>query len=652
MALDLVIERVSESGRNNLESLQSQVVRSPLSNLTILMREFAQNSWDARLKGSEPRLHVQGLELSEQQAGALAENVFTGHERSGATALSKWLKGRNRSPHAALVISDWGTIGLGGTVDPRVVDGDDRSHWTSFLHDLGVGQEGPNKGGRYGVGRTSSFSISAVRAIVVYTRALLSDGSQQSRLIAVAHGGKLRQGNKRLTGRVWWGRLDNRDSAKFARPLTGKSADRLAKALGMSVRAEDETGLSVMILDPILQDPGLDEDAEICDSLEMRDSLEMMADSISWNLWPKFVTGRARGMEFSVSLGTDPVQIQDPEKHLILQHFVKAAAVVRRPSSRRKDPADTGSVVVRPIKWKQQVVGYLALSAVVIGESDDEDSDEIRRIGGVSFPHHVMLMRQPELVVEYLEMKPTSLPGTGIVGVFVPRDEFDRPFSLAEPPAHDRWSVNEIDERLTVERSIVKVSMERVKQEYERFLSELEGKPSASTGSEVLEQESRRLSEILLGRNRPAEQKRGTGSSASSGKEKTGRVEFVEALPSVRGGSGHTIWRGKWIPGVSPPRAMTLKFTAAPSGHASNVVRIKDQPPVLIDPTLGFSAAQVSNGTAEIDGCEVRVQLDHPDRNSDIELSIVRRRELGVDLKVDLNAHTDSDLFDGERGVK
>jgi vacuolar-type H+-ATPase subunit H len=642
MALDLVIERVSESGRNNLESLQSQVVRSPLNNLTILIREFAQNSWDARIKGYEPKLHVEGFELSDQQAGTLAENVFTDHERSGAVALSSWLKARNRHPLTALVLSDWGTIGLGGGVDPRVADGDQRSHWTSYLHDLGVGQEGPHKGGRYGVGRTSSFSISGVRAIVVYTRALLSDGSRQSRLIAVAHGGKLRQGNKRLTGRVWWGRPDDRDSAKFARPLTGKSADRLAEALGMSRRDDSDTGLSVMILDPILQDP------EFNDCTDMRSALEMIADSICWNLWPKFVDQRDRAMSFSVACGTDNVDIQDPQEHPILKHFVTTAEVVRRPSSRRDEPADKGPVAVRPIRWRQRIVGYLALSAVVIAERDFKHGEEIRRIGGVSQPHHVLLMRQPELVVDYLEMKPTSLPGTGVVGVFVPLDEFDHSFSLAEPPAHDRWSVNEIDEGLTEDRSIVRVSMERMKQEYEDFLSELEGKPSASKGSEVLQEASRRLSEILLSQNRSAQQVRRTRASASSRKDKAGRVEFVEAIPSIEEGLGRTLWRGKWIPGTSPPKAITLTFTAAPSDQASNLVQIKGQPPVMIDTTLGFSAAHVSNGTAKIDGCEVRVKLEHPDRVSDIELSIVRRRELGVDLRVDLSVDTAFDPVEGE----
>lgn len=642
MALDLVIERVGEAGRSNLESLQSQVVKSPLNNLTILIREFAQNSWDARIGGVEPRLHVEGFELSGQQAGTLAEDVFTGHERSGAVVLSRWLKDRSRNPLAALVISDWGTIGLGGGVDPRVADGDQRSHWTSYLHDLGVGQEGPNKGGRYGVGRTSSFSISRVRAIVVYTRALLSDGSRQSRLIAVAHGGQLQQGNKRLTGRVWWGKLDGRSSSKFARPLTGRSADRLAEALGMASRAENETGLSVMILDPILQDPDLGEGAD------MRGALEMMADSICWNLWPKFVTGQARGMRFSVTLGGDTIDIADPQEHFILKHFVKTAAVIRRPSSRRKQPADTGPVVVRTIRWRQKVVGYLALSAVVVADRDHEKADEIRRIGGVSQPHHVMLMRQPELVVEYLEMKPTSLPGIGVVGVFIPLDDFDRSFSLAEPPAHDRWSDNEIDEGLSDDRSIVRVAMQKIRHEYESLLSELEGKPSASKGSEVLEKESRQLSELLLGRSRSAKQERRTRTQESGRQDKTGRVEFVEAIPSVEGGLGLTRWRGKWTPGVSPPQALILTFTAAPSDQASNVVRIKGQPAVLIDTTLGFSATHISNGTAKIDGCEVRVKLDHPDRVSDIELSIVRRRELGVDLRVDIIVDTDSDPVDGE----
>jgi hypothetical protein len=176
MTLDCVVERVSEVGRNNLESLQQQVVRSSLNNLTILVREFAQNSWDARRKGLDPLFSVDGIHLTRDQSEILAEHVFAGHATAGTPALSKWLKSRRRNQLNALVISDWNTIGLGGNLDPRVAEGDDRSHWTAYLHDLGVGQEGPNKGGRYGVGRTSSFSVSEVSAIVVYTRALLVDG--------------------------------------------------------------------------------------------------------------------------------------------------------------------------------------------------------------------------------------------------------------------------------------------------------------------------------------------------------------------------------------------------------------------------------------------------------------------------------------------
>src|SRR5262245_20870155 len=50
--------------------------RPHLDPLTVLIRETAQNSWDARLPGSTVRFAVDGFTLDDDQWSALAFDVF------------------------------------------------------------------------------------------------------------------------------------------------------------------------------------------------------------------------------------------------------------------------------------------------------------------------------------------------------------------------------------------------------------------------------------------------------------------------------------------------------------------------------------------------------------------------------------------------
>ena len=55
-------------------------------------------------------------------------------------------------------------------------------------------------------------------------------------------------GGQRFTGRQWWGKIVDGE----VEPLEGSQADKIAKAVFSHRFGNDETGTSLLILDPLL----------------------------------------------------------------------------------------------------------------------------------------------------------------------------------------------------------------------------------------------------------------------------------------------------------------------------------------------------------------------------------------------------------------
>jgi hypothetical protein len=77
------------------------------------------------------------------------------------------------------------------------------------------------------------------------------------------------------------------------------------------------------------------------------------------------------------------------------------------------------------------------------------------------------LLRQPELVVEYLETDELPSISSEYVGVFKPVKVVDRAFAKAEPPTHDAWNPNLVGE--TKLRRFVAVALRGIRDRTRQF---------------------------------------------------------------------------------------------------------------------------------------------------------------------------------------
>ncbi|MFD0839398.1 hypothetical protein [Williamsia serinedens] len=403
--------------------------------LTVLVRETAQNSWDARLPGvGEVQFDIEGWDLEAGEIAALRSDVFTKYSKASGLSIDQLL---SRHEVFGIYITDRGTRGLGGPLEADTESPDDCYDWVNFLLNVGKARSSTQSlsGGTYGFGKTISYLVSSVNAIVVYTRTRFN-GRPVSRLIASAVGDEFSYSRHLYTGRHWWGdKVAN--SAGSPHPVMGREADRLAARIGMRQFGYEEYGTSILILAPNF------------DGRTDSEAMQFIAESALWHLWPKMVAlpNDSCGMAISVSYNGLNIAIPSPSERPPLQAFVDAYRAVNDPEGftpplgatveliRCKRPkAEVGHLAVVPTVWRPR--------ADVSDGADSADTDGM--LPASPFPraaHHIALLRSPRLVVCYMEGPAPVEGGTEWGGVFQVNDKYDHLFANSEPPTHDAWNV-------------------------------------------------------------------------------------------------------------------------------------------------------------------------------------------------------------------
>lgn len=469
IAPDWIPEKYPPSGTIGAAGFYKLLGRPQLDPLTVLVRETAQNSWDAkRPRSRSVKFEMAGKDLSREERAFLVR-LLSQRELANGTGLDAL-----PDDCAALYVTDRGTIGLGGPLSASAVSDDNVYDWVDFVLNVGKANTQGHSGGTYGFGKTIAYVVSAVNTVVVYSRAKHRDGLQ-TRLIACAIGSEFKHENALFTGRHWWGRNIGGTPA----PLLDEEADLLAANLGMPAFIGKETGTTLMIVHP---DFGERTPAQ---------GMRFLAEAALWNLWPKLVSREDGPPEMNVafSWNSKRVPLPSPESRPPLGGFVQAfqemlvdRAEVERPVGFRLDDIR----LERPKK----IVGRLATVPLVYRERslvDDgparENSDSPAGAAMISGPaHHVALLRSPNLVVEYLEGPPAPEANFEWVGVFKASHQEDHIFAMAEPPTHDSWRPDLIPDRTG--KSTVKMALQNIRKVLdERWGRRADGpdSPSAST---------------------------------------------------------------------------------------------------------------------------------------------------------------------------
>jgi hypothetical protein len=409
-----------------------------LSLLTVLVRESAQNAWDAKVQDTVTfRLDLNTVGPAHHRAWAeLLEPGLPGAE-AGGEALTAVLR---RSAIRYIAVSDRGTRGLGGpTRSDRFAEPGDRN-WLSFVLNSGEKQDTDGGGGTYGYGKGAFFLASKVGMVLIHSRFRTADGTLRTRLIASALWHSYTAGGKPFTGRHWWGNPED----DHCEPLIDAEADDVARRLGLMGFAGDETGTTVVVLDPDLADPTVPE----ADSAEMPvdEAGRYLADAAGWNLWPIMLEERPQRMAVTVTAHGTEFPVPSASNDATIAHFAAAYREARR----------DGATEIRCGNPKE-LLGHFG-NQHTFGAS--VESPAARELGLDGAPHHVCLLRRPDLVVRYLEGPPREHPTIGYVGVFKVVDDLDVTFSRAEPPTHDAWIDSQLQGR---EATYVRVAHRRLK---------------------------------------------------------------------------------------------------------------------------------------------------------------------------------------------
>jgi hypothetical protein len=403
--------------------------RPRLDPLTVLVRETAQNTWDARLENDAPvRFSIHGWLHTEDECKALRDEVFVDAQNAEGTKLHEVLKSKSL---VGLFISDRNTKGLSGPLLADEADPDGTYDWVDFVLNVGKANTQGHSGGTYGFGKTISYVVSGANAVVIHSRTRYRE-REQSRLIACAIGEEFTLNRRLYTGRHWWGKRDG----DIPQPLTGRAADQLAARIGMPSFSQGETGTNILVIAPDFA------------GRTPEQAMRFIAESVTWHLWPKMIECKGKQpMDIRVSWNGNALEVAHPEDRPPLQGYAQAFRALMEDGSLDESPVGLRIDTIRAQR-PATVIGKLATVPLVhrdridIDDGSNPDDPEApgpaAAISGAS--HHVALLRTPELVIDYLVGPPPPEGGTEWAGVFRAEDEHDAYFAAAEPPTHDSWN--------------------------------------------------------------------------------------------------------------------------------------------------------------------------------------------------------------------
>ncbi|MEV2196709.1 hypothetical protein AB0I02_37910 [Streptomyces phaeochromogenes] len=431
-------------GASAAEGIRNQLGRPELDLLTILVRESAQNSWDARLAPPSGPVDYRIDMWTVGPAHTLAwRELLLDGAPAGAEdfPLRETLR---HGPIRVLAVSDRGTRGLGGPTRADDAVGSDRD-FVSFIRNIGEPRDTALGGGTYGFGKGIFYLLSKPGTVLVHSRCRTAQGGYETRLIGCtlwrSYVADEPNGNRRYTGRHWWGNT----SGTVVEPLVGQEAETTAQRLGLKAFSAEETGTTVVVIDPNL------------DELEPPEAADYLAETITWHLWPKMIStaGKPSAMRFSVTCDGVQYPVPDPRETRPLNMFVAAYETMTG-----SDGSDLHCL--KPKRY----LGRLGLVKRIMPPL--EPTRASRMLDIEDLVHHVCLMRPAELVVTYRPgPKPPSV-NQGYAGVFRADEAMDEIYAKAEPPTHDAWHPQSLDRP---ESTFVQTTFRRIAEAQESLLS-------------------------------------------------------------------------------------------------------------------------------------------------------------------------------------
>lgn len=438
--LDLLSERVAPTGNASADGLKKVLGAPVLDRLSVVVRESVQNSWDARLPGSENiKVLFNYRLLNEREASLLRYSLCRSSPSSTyGDVLRKHL---GEQQLAVLEVADYGTSGLTGPEHADEVPAlGEPAHFVDFVRNVGKTHDQVG-GGTYGFGKASFYALSRISTIWLDTvttnngvpirRAMLAGlGERYEDVVDGTH--------VNFTGRHWWGTKLSNDRIA---PLQDMNARLFAESLGLPHRTASDTGTTIGIVMPRLSNE------------DIAHTSAALVRSVLLNFWPKMVPTAPNmrpAIQFSIKIHGEEKAIPDPALTPPFNHFVTALQNVR--GTAEEEPIINNIVTGGRHKVH---LGRLGLQpgpcmprpdALLLGNEPASEGEDLFRPGPIS---HVADMRSGELVVRYTKYEPLANSEWEWAGVFKTTSEesVETAFALSETPTHDAWNENSLEDR-------------------------------------------------------------------------------------------------------------------------------------------------------------------------------------------------------------
>lgn len=427
---------------------------SNVDDLSLFVREVAQNTWDARLNADEKKgacLDISVGTFSDANSKALESGVFNAEPETEDLRTALVEATRRGSPY--VIVRDSQTVGLAGATEAD--EKSTRRNFISFVRNIGQDTHDAQSGGSFGFGKSVFFRYSEHATILAYTRTTDAKGKGVSRLIGMS----LHKSNRDHTGRHWWGVPPNDGREGFNQPLSGEAADKLAELIGFSAYGTDEKGTSIMVISPTFPKHSR---ATFSD-LSSYDNRELLAGAFAEALliwyWPRMLGSGVKDGELLCSVHCDgrKIAIPNPAERTPLNLYAIAFGEIQKAIANPKYSPDPQVTLKYIKKGTNEGYGYLAVFKNPKVERTDWLTQQITPYhpfssslwshnGNSASCRSVALIRSAGQVVRYLDTVSSPLPSNEYGAVFYLHptgnnaDETLSEIKASEPASHDDWS--------------------------------------------------------------------------------------------------------------------------------------------------------------------------------------------------------------------
>ena len=460
--MKLFSEKMSPLGAVNLDSIQKLFTITELDDISVFVRETAQNSWDARIMTADKIGAGIDLDYKITQISADLQTAFDKFFFKDANGnIKRNIERHTRKGQTMLIVQDKGTVGLAG---PTIAtERGISNNYVAFLLNIGQEHHDATSGGAFGFGKSVFFRASVPKTILIYTRTKNAAEQIESRLIGVTL--NRIPGDTQHTGRHWWCEPAVVNGQDVPRPIIGDKADKLGEILGFKVYTGDETGTAIAVIGPEFENlkrvGHTNQDSKLL--------ADCIAEAANFWYWPRMEGGGKQDGKLRCKVWH--------EKNLVIpfdyaetapfKAYKECLSVIQKAVASGGNPGLTNTPFQQfhEIKYQYKRVGYLCLTKYLRADRQPFKSRIVDPDTGTVMSHplgsilwktvneeatnrHVALIRSPGQVIQYLRLPECSDNMMEYAAVFFLHPEganggeLLQYFTKSEPAAHDRWESN------------------------------------------------------------------------------------------------------------------------------------------------------------------------------------------------------------------